>query len=236
MRAIREQIASAIHIIIQIARLADGTRKVTHVTEITGMEGEVVTMQDLFRFEQTRHRQRRPRHRRVPVDGHPAALRREVRDRRHPPAARSLHADEGSLAWTCLPRRRRFDPGRGRSARRLRSAPCRRTCRRAVGWRWRLSGGTLDHRRWRDRSAARRSSALGFLQGHRLRRLAAAIRATTCGWPTASCNRRTSSRYAFGLAAVLASPCRSSVPGGIPGHHSGRGRRRALASCCRSSG
>jgi pilus assembly protein CpaF len=52
MRAIREQIASAVHVIIQIARLSDGTRKVTHVAEITGMEGEVVTMQDLFRYEQ----------------------------------------------------------------------------------------------------------------------------------------------------------------------------------------
>jgi pilus assembly protein CpaF len=52
MRAIREQIASAIHMILQIARLVDGSRRVTHASEITGMEGEVVTMQDLFRFEQ----------------------------------------------------------------------------------------------------------------------------------------------------------------------------------------
>jgi pilus assembly protein CpaF len=52
MRAIREQITSAIHLIIQIARLSDGSRRVTHVSEIAGMEGEVVTMQDLFRFEQ----------------------------------------------------------------------------------------------------------------------------------------------------------------------------------------
>ena len=53
MLAIREQIASAIHMVIQIARLADGTRRVTKVSEISGMEGEVVTMQDLFSFEQT---------------------------------------------------------------------------------------------------------------------------------------------------------------------------------------
>jgi pilus assembly protein CpaF len=50
--AIREQIASAIHIVVQIARLPDGSRKVTKVSEIAGMEGQVVTMQDLFRFEQ----------------------------------------------------------------------------------------------------------------------------------------------------------------------------------------
>lgn len=49
--AVREQIASAVNVIIQVQRLRDGSRKVTHITEITGMEGEVVTMQDLFRFE-----------------------------------------------------------------------------------------------------------------------------------------------------------------------------------------
>ena len=52
IRAIREQIASAIHMIIQISRLSDGSRRVTHISEVSGMEGEVVTMQDLFRFQQ----------------------------------------------------------------------------------------------------------------------------------------------------------------------------------------
>jgi len=51
IEAVREQIASAVNVIIQVQRLRDGSRKVTHITEITGMEGEVVTMQDLFRFE-----------------------------------------------------------------------------------------------------------------------------------------------------------------------------------------
>jgi pilus assembly protein CpaF len=51
-RAIREQMASAIHVIIQISRFADGTRKVTHISEVSGMEGQVVTMQDIFKFEQ----------------------------------------------------------------------------------------------------------------------------------------------------------------------------------------
>ena len=46
--AVREQIASAVNVIIQVQRLRDGSRKVTHVSELTGMEGEVVTMQDLF--------------------------------------------------------------------------------------------------------------------------------------------------------------------------------------------
>ncbi len=52
MRAIREQLASAIHLIIQVARFPDGTRKVTHISEITGMEGQMITMQDIFKFEQ----------------------------------------------------------------------------------------------------------------------------------------------------------------------------------------
>jgi pilus assembly protein CpaF len=50
-KAIRQQIASAIHLIVQINRLPDGTRKVTSITEVTGMEGPVITIQDLFVFE-----------------------------------------------------------------------------------------------------------------------------------------------------------------------------------------
>jgi pilus assembly protein CpaF len=52
VRAIREQMASAIHMVIQISRLSDGSRRITHVSEISGLEGQIVTMQDLFRFEQ----------------------------------------------------------------------------------------------------------------------------------------------------------------------------------------
>ncbi|HKZ50337.1 MAG TPA: CpaF family protein [Dehalococcoidia bacterium] len=52
-RAIREQVSSALHLIIQLARFRDGVRRITHITEVTGMEGLVITMQDLFRFEQT---------------------------------------------------------------------------------------------------------------------------------------------------------------------------------------
>ena len=51
VRAIREQMASALHLVIHLARFSDGSRKVVLISEITGMEGEVVTMQDLFRFE-----------------------------------------------------------------------------------------------------------------------------------------------------------------------------------------
>ncbi|OVE81410.1 hypothetical protein BVY04_03420 [bacterium M21] len=52
LRAIREQIASAVSIVVQIARLKDGTRKVTQVSEITGMEGEIITSQELFEYRQ----------------------------------------------------------------------------------------------------------------------------------------------------------------------------------------
>jgi pilus assembly protein CpaF len=51
--AIRRQIASAVNLIIHISRLTDGSRKITHVTEVSGMEGEVVTMSDIFKFEQS---------------------------------------------------------------------------------------------------------------------------------------------------------------------------------------
>ncbi|MBZ5565964.1 MAG: Flp pilus assembly complex ATPase component TadA, partial [Acidobacteriia bacterium] len=50
-KAIRQQISSAIAIIIQLARMSDGTRRITHLTEITGMDEEVVSMQDIFVFE-----------------------------------------------------------------------------------------------------------------------------------------------------------------------------------------
>ena len=46
--AIRRQIASAVDVVVQVSRLSDGTRKVVSLAEITGMEGEVVTMQDIF--------------------------------------------------------------------------------------------------------------------------------------------------------------------------------------------
>jgi len=52
VRAIREQIASAIHLVVQLARFVDGSRKIVNVSEISGMESQTVTMQELFRFYQ----------------------------------------------------------------------------------------------------------------------------------------------------------------------------------------
>jgi pilus assembly protein CpaF len=51
VRAIREQVASAVDLIVHVARLRDGTRRITHVTEVEGMEGEIITLQDLFLFD-----------------------------------------------------------------------------------------------------------------------------------------------------------------------------------------
>jgi pilus assembly protein CpaF len=53
LRAIREQIASAIHLIVHQERMKDGSRKVTYISEVLRMEGDIITMQDLFVFEQT---------------------------------------------------------------------------------------------------------------------------------------------------------------------------------------
>lgn len=53
MKAIREQIASAIDIIVQQSRFRDGTRKITAISEVTGMEGDIVTLQDIFVYKQT---------------------------------------------------------------------------------------------------------------------------------------------------------------------------------------
>ena len=49
----RQQVASALDIVLQVARLSDGTRRVTSISEITGMEGETITMQEIFQFERT---------------------------------------------------------------------------------------------------------------------------------------------------------------------------------------
>jgi pilus assembly protein CpaF len=52
-KTVREHIAGAIQVVVQAARLRDGSRKITHVSEVMGMEGEVVTLQDLFVYEIT---------------------------------------------------------------------------------------------------------------------------------------------------------------------------------------
>ena len=50
-RAIREQVASALNLIVHVQRFRDGSRRITHITEVVGMEGEVITLQDVFRYD-----------------------------------------------------------------------------------------------------------------------------------------------------------------------------------------
>jgi pilus assembly protein CpaF len=52
LRSIRAQISSAIHVVVQVARLSDGRRRLISLSELTGMEGDVITMQEIFRFRQ----------------------------------------------------------------------------------------------------------------------------------------------------------------------------------------
>jgi pilus assembly protein CpaF len=53
VRAIRQQISSAVDLFVQIARFSDGSRRVTHLTECVGMEGDQITTQDIFVFEKS---------------------------------------------------------------------------------------------------------------------------------------------------------------------------------------
>ena len=71
-RAVRQQIAAAIHAVVQVARLADGTRKVIAICEVTGMEGDVITMQDIFVFERRGDRRNRQGRGALSCHRHPA--------------------------------------------------------------------------------------------------------------------------------------------------------------------
>jgi pilus assembly protein CpaF len=53
LKAIRQQVSSAVDLFVQLARLSDGSRRITHLTECVGMEGDLVTLQDIFMFEKT---------------------------------------------------------------------------------------------------------------------------------------------------------------------------------------
>ena len=53
LKAVRSQIASAVHLIVQASRLQGGSRRMVSITEVTGMEGEVISMQEVFRYQRT---------------------------------------------------------------------------------------------------------------------------------------------------------------------------------------
>ena len=91
LRAIREQIASAVDVVVQLTRLRDGTRRVTHVTEVQGMEGETVTLQDAFLFDYSAGVDAAGQvPRQAGADRRPAAVHRPVRRAGHQALAAGL--------------------------------------------------------------------------------------------------------------------------------------------------
>ena len=95
VKVIREQIASAIDLIVQQTRLKDGTRKVTAITEVAGMEGDTVVMTDIFKFEQTGVGTRRQSAGRAETHRHSPAVHPAPRSRRLQAWARSLWRQPG---------------------------------------------------------------------------------------------------------------------------------------------
>ncbi len=73
-RAMRQQIASALDLVVQVARLSDGSRRVTSISEITGMEGETITMQEIFMYERTGVDKEGTGHRPLPADRYSPTL------------------------------------------------------------------------------------------------------------------------------------------------------------------
>ena len=94
VRAIREQVASAVDLIVHTSRLRDGSRRVTHLSEVVGMEGDTITMNDVFVLQGVRRdRRARSLHRHDQADRHPSAVRRSARRARHPRARGDLRRD-----------------------------------------------------------------------------------------------------------------------------------------------
>ena len=118
MRAIREQISSAINLIVHQSRLKDGTRRLTHITEIVGMEGDVITLQDIYTFDYRAGIDENGRFRGIiqPTGLRPRFLER-LSDHGIHFDADLFTSDNGTSPWRCVddpPNR----PGRGPAARR----------------------------------------------------------------------------------------------------------------------
>ena len=104
-RAMRQQIAAAIQIVIQQSRMSDGTRKVTSISEVTGMEGDVITMQEDLRLREGRAVAGRQGHRPLPRDRRAAEVLRAAQGIGHPPAGRHVRRRDGGAvmlaSWSC---------------------------------------------------------------------------------------------------------------------------------------
>ena len=86
LRAIREQIASAVDVIVHTARLRDGSRKIVSITEVLGTEDDDILTQEIFSFVQTGFRDGKRRGRPA-ADGHPAHVHARLQGARHHAAA-----------------------------------------------------------------------------------------------------------------------------------------------------
>jgi pilus assembly protein CpaF len=88
LKAIREQIASAIDLVVHVERLHDGTRKIVKISEVQGMEGDIITLQDLFQFQQSGHEGRRITGKHVALGVRPRFLNKlEMKNVHLPPGA-----------------------------------------------------------------------------------------------------------------------------------------------------
>ena len=96
-KAIRAQIASAVHLIVQIARMSDGSRRVTHITELTGAFSDVISMQDIFLFEKEGLGPNGKVKGRFRGDRHRAEIRRQIESRGHSAANRPARLLGGSV-------------------------------------------------------------------------------------------------------------------------------------------
>ena len=99
-RAVRQQIASAINLIVQVSRLPDGSRRVTNICEVTGMEGPVITTQDLFVFERAGYDEKNRVRGTFPANRNPTQVHGEARVVRH--SLRSGHVLQGDRKGRAL--------------------------------------------------------------------------------------------------------------------------------------
>ncbi len=97
-RAMRHQIAAAIHAVVQVSRLSDGTRKVITISEVTGMEGDVICMQDIFVFERQGIDETGKVRGTFRASRDPAQVCRPAGHGRLPPASRAVRIADGGLA------------------------------------------------------------------------------------------------------------------------------------------
>ena len=101
-RAMRQQIASAVNLVIQVARLTDGTRRIVSISEITGMEGEMITMQEIFLFERTGVDATRKGHWPFPYHRHSTAFCGTIETIRNAVAGVLLGGEMFLSLWTLI--------------------------------------------------------------------------------------------------------------------------------------